>query len=153
MNIPSSVVYIDTAAFHECWELTKLTLPAGLTHIGEAAFFQCRNIDTLVSLAPEPPVAFANTFTQMNSNLTLIVPCHSDSLYAAAPYCAGIDGIEEDAINIYTLGDRIIVEGAEGESVRIYDITGRSVRNEALPTGVYIVKVGDRPARKVVVMK
>jgi len=164
VNIPSSVVYIDTAAFHECWELTKLTLPAGLTHIGEAAFFQCRNIDTLVSLAPEPPVAFANTFTQMNSNLTLIVPCHSDSLYAAAPYwsqfhniqadCgAGIDGIEEDAINIYTLGGRIVVEGAEGESVRIYDITGRSVRNEALHTGVYIVKVGDRPARKVVVMK
>ncbi len=164
VNIPSSVVYIDTAAFHECWELTKLTLPAGLTHIGEAAFFQCRNIDTLVSLAPEPPVAFANTFIQMNSNLTLIVPCHSDSLYAAALYwsqfhniqadCgAGIDGVEEDGISIYTLGGRIIVEGAEGESVRIYDITGRSVRNEALPTGVYIVKVGDRPARKIVVMK
>ncbi|MBO7499600.1 MAG: leucine-rich repeat domain-containing protein [Bacteroidaceae bacterium] len=164
VNIPSSVVYIDTAAFHECWELTKLTLPAGLTHIGEAAFFQCRNIDTLVSLAPEPPVAFANTFTQMNSNLTLIVPCHSDSLYAAAPYwsqfhniqadCgAGIDGIEENGLNIYTLGGRIIVEGAEGETVRIYDITGRSVHNEALHTGVYIVKVGDRPARKIVVMK
>lgn len=164
INIPSSVVYIDSAAFHECWELTKLTLPAGLTHIADYAFFQCRNIDTLVSLAPEPPLAFANTFTQMNSNLTLIVPCHSDSLYAAAPYwsqfhnihadCgAGIDGVEEDGISIYTLGDRIIVEGAEGENVSIFDITGRSICNNSLPAGVYLVKIGDRPARKVVVMK
>ena len=56
-------------------------------------------------------------------------------------------------INIYTLGDRIIVEGAEGETVRIFDITGRSVRNGGLSAGVYLVKIGDRPARKVVVMK
>ncbi len=164
VNVPSTVVYIDSGAFHECWELMKLTLPAGLTHIADYAFFQCRNIDTLVSLAPVPPVAFANTFTQMNSNLVLIVPCHSDSLYAAAPYwsqfhnihadCgAGIDGVEEDGVSIYSVGGHIVVEGAEGEAVRIFDITGRSIRNEALHTGVYIVKVGDRLARKVFVMK
>ena len=47
---------------------------------------------------------------------------------------------------------RLLREGAEDEIVRIFDITGRSVSNEALPTGVYIVKVGDRPARKVVVI-
>jgi hypothetical protein len=65
----------------------------------------------------------------------------------------GIGDPDVENINIYTLGGRIIVEGAEGETVRIYDITGRSVRNKALHTGVYIVKVGDRPARKIVVMK
>ncbi len=48
---------------------------------------------------------------------------------------------------------RVIVEGAADEPIRIFDITGRSVRNEALPTGVYMVKVGNRPARKIVVMK
>ena len=65
----------------------------------------------------------------------------------------GIGDPDVESINIYTLGGHIVVEGAEGETVQIFDITGRSVRNEALPTGVYIVKVGDRPARKIVVMK
>ena len=64
-----------------------------------------------------------------------------------------ITGVDARNAKVYTLGGCIVVEGAEGETVRIYDITGRSVRNEALPTGVYIVKVGDRPARKIVVMK
>ena len=50
------------------------------------------------------------------------------------------------------LGDRIIVEGAEGETVRIYDITGRSVLNNCLHAGVYLVIVGDRTTKKVVVL-
>ena len=44
-------------------------------------------------------------------------------------------------------------EGAEGEAVCIFDITGRRVHNDALPTGVYLVKVGNSPARKIVVIK
>ena len=65
----------------------------------------------------------------------------------------GIDEVPADAVRVYSRGGDIVVEGADGETVRIFDITGRSVRNEALHTGVYIVKVGERPARKVVVMK
>lgn len=47
---------------------------------------------------------------------------------------------------------RVVVEGAEGETVGIYDIMGRSISNKALPTGVYIVKVGSQYAQKVVVL-
>lgn len=67
--------------------------------------------------------------------------------------CGSIDNTEADDLKVYTLDSRIVVEGTESETVRIFDITGRSVRNEAIPTGVYLVKVGDRPACKVVVMK
>ena len=96
---------------------------------------------------------------------SIVVPCGSLSAWLADSYWGqfadkyvedcnlGIGDPDVENINIYTLGGRIIVEGAEGETVRIFDITGRSVLNEALHTGVYIVKVGDRPARKVVVMK
>lgn len=96
---------------------------------------------------------------------SIVVPCGSLNTWLADSYWSlfadqivedcnlGIGDPDANAVNIYTLGGRIIVEGAEGETVRIFDITGRSVRNEALHTGVYIVKVGDRPARKVVVMK
>lgn len=96
---------------------------------------------------------------------SIVVPCGSLNAWLTDSYWGqfadkyvedcnmGIGDPDVEKNSIYTLGGRIIVEGAEGETVRIFDITGRSVRNEALHTGVYIVKVGERPARKVVVMK
>lgn len=55
-------------------------------------------------------------------------------------------------ISIYTRGNRIVVEGTTDE-VRVFDMTGRHIRNEALPTGFYLVKVGDYLTRKVVVIQ
>lgn len=55
---------------------------------------------------------------------------------------------------------KIVVEGAEGETVRVYDMTGREIyrathadETSALPGGVYLVKVGDHPAQRVVVIR
>ena len=45
----------------------------------------------------------------------------------------------------------VLLERAEGETVHIFDILGCSVRNDAIPTGIYLVKVGNQPARKVIV--
>jgi hypothetical protein len=96
---------------------------------------------------------------------SIVVPCGSLNTWLDDSYWGqfaslyvedcnmGIGDRDVENINIYTLGGRIVVEGADGETVRIFDITGRNVLNEALHTGVYIVKVGDRPAQKVVVMK
>lgn len=56
------------------------------------------------------------------------------------------------SVRIYAQNGRIIVDGADGEVVRIYDITGRSVLNNCLHAGVYLVIVGDRTTKKVVVM-
>ena len=65
----------------------------------------------------------------------------------------GIDEPEEasDPVHIYAMGGRIIVDGADGESVDIYDMMGRRVSDHGLSTGVYVVKVGEYAARKVVV--
>lgn len=64
----------------------------------------------------------------------------------------GIGDVNANDINVYSFGGRIVVVGTTDE-VRVFDMTGRSVRNEALPAGVYMVKIGERPARKVVVMR
>ena len=72
----------------------------------------------------------------------------------------GIDGILDDGIRVYSLGGRIVVDGTTDE-VQVFDIVGRNVRrhavgltgNETLPSGVYMVKIGERPARKVVVIR
>lgn len=65
----------------------------------------------------------------------------------------GIDDItSNEVVRIYSRGGRIIVEGTDDEVV-VFDILGRRILNTTLPAGVYMVKVGDRPARKVVVTR
>ncbi len=86
--------------------------------------------------------------------LTIIVTQDMSIIaYFVADSTEGISGVDMLNAKVYSSQGQIVVDGAEGETVRIFDITGRNVHNEALHTGVYIVKVGDRPARKIVVMK
>ena len=89
-----------------------------------------------------------------------------------------IDEVEADGVRITSQRGNIVVEGAEGREVRVYDMLGRelthssvsvcSVRNAtgislpnleeqqriAVPTtGIYMVRVGNLPTRKVVVLR
>lgn len=64
----------------------------------------------------------------------------------------GISNISTDGISVYSDGARIVVNGTTDE-VWVFDMFGRSVRNEALPAGVYMIKIGNYPARKVVVIR
>ena len=69
----------------------------------------------------------------------------------------GIERVDNEDILVYVRDGRIIVEGADGETVQVFDTLGRLLQTfkqasaQALPTGVYMVRVGARPARKVVV--
>ena len=72
-------------------------------------------------------------------------------------------GSADVPVRIYVDGGRIIIDnpGNADVPVRIYDIMGRTMMQTRasalpagpLPNGVYMVKVGDRPAQKVVVVK
>ncbi|MBR6292791.1 MAG: leucine-rich repeat domain-containing protein [Bacteroidales bacterium] len=68
-------------------------------------------------------------------------------------------GSQRSEVSVYAVEGKIVVEGAEGETVRVYDVTGRMVQafthssHQALPAGVYMVKVSQHPARKVVVLR
>lgn len=66
--------------------------------------------------------------------------------------CNGIDNVDNTEIDIKTLNGRIILEGTTDE-LQIFDMTGRIVRNEALQVGVYLVKVGTLPTKKLVVVR
>lgn len=69
--------------------------------------------------------------------------------YFEADSTVGISDIATD-IKIHSGNGRIVVEGTT-EEVQVYDMMGRRMRNEALPMGVYMVRIGERPTRKVVV--
>ena len=75
----------------------------------------------------------------------------------------GIDGVDTIAANIYVTNGQIVVEGAEGYPVYLYDVVGRllATRRETAQevlldvpaSGAYLVKIGDAPARRVVVRR
>ncbi len=67
-------------------------------------------------------------------------------------------------VNIYASNGGIVVEGAQGEQVWVFDIMGRQLYNslirdsmfrmqaQSLPSGVYLIKVGNHKTQKVVMM-
>ena len=73
----------------------------------------------------------------------------------------GITDAELAGVTLRQANNAIIVEGAKGENVTVYDIMGRLIasgtanatsRFEVPATGIYLVHIGTRPTRKVVVM-
>ena len=77
----------------------------------------------------------------------------------------GIDEAESvDNVVIYSNGDLIVIRQAEGKPITIFDAVGKLLVSESgntaqqrefrMPaTGVYLVKVGNAPAKRVIIMK
>lgn len=93
-------------------------------------------------------IVMDNGCTSMETKLASI----SLSNIATNGSTQGIFNIKVDGISIYSEGGRIVVNGTTDE-VRVFDMTGRSIRNETLPAGVYMVKIGNYPVRKMVVIR
>ncbi len=81
---------------------------------------------------------------------------HGDSLTFHVRFF-GTTGIGTDAVvdnlRVYAHDGNIIVAGGDGEEVCVFDVMGRRVAPRGLQAGVYVVKVGSRPAHKVVVTR
>lgn len=70
---------------------------------------------------------------------------------------------EADGPNVYADGGRIVVTGAEGEDVSMYDMMGRRIATrqeyngpvviEVPAAGTYLIRIGTHPARRVVVVR
>ena len=64
-----------------------------------------------------------------------------------------IDELDKEEITITSQHGNIIVEGCDNCEVSIFDMEGRRVNDSGLANGVYLVKVGNHPTRKVVVVR
>ena len=104
----------------------------------------------------------------------ILIPCGSLNAWLADSYwgqfadkyredCSVIDDVYHDNIKISSQGNLISIQGIQGESVYVFDVVGRQLYHTAnasdietvnVPSeGVYIVKVGNNRAKKIVVMK
>ncbi len=95
--------------------------------------------------------------TQNPYSLTVTTDTVITAYFVSEGGTEGIEDINADGVNIYVKDGRIVVDGTT-EEYSIYDITGRMVAHShgaevssPLSCGVYLVKVGLRPACKVVV--
>ncbi len=172
LDLPPTLRKLNDLAFAACANnLRTVTIHSQLDTMGEAVFRHANLNRIRFSAAVPPAVTGEGPLYDIGRLDSIVVPCGSLNAWLADSYWGrfadrivedcnlGIDDPDVENINIYTLGGRIVVEGAEGEAVRIYDITGRLIQsfkhssNQAIPSGAYLVKIGGRPARKVVVIK
>ena len=75
----------------------------------------------------------------------------------------GIGNVGALNAKVYSCRGQIVIEGADGNTVTLYDINGRilaikrddhtSIRFDAPASGTYIIKIGNHASRKVVVMR
>lgn len=169
--IPNSVDTIGASAFAECNSLTTVTIGKSVNFIGEGAFNNCSSLTSITSYSVFPPDLGEDAFMGVDKNIPLKVPAESVPSYADAygwmdfTNIIGIpiQGIAEvEGSLIRCMGDKIIISGAVGQTISIFDITGRVVVREKVmegkqytmpQAGVFMVKVGNSPAEKVVVAK
>lgn len=75
----------------------------------------------------------------------------------------GIDGVDALNAKVYSSDGQIVVEGADGYAVTLFDVNGRmlatkqdygaEIRFDVSTSGTYMIKIGSYPARKVVVIR
>ena len=165
LNLPMSLRKVGECAFGACNNnLRYVNFYGPVDTLGDAVFSGA-NLEHITFSAGNPPAIMEyGPLFQIGSIGRIYVPCGDLNAWSNDTYwsqfadkmienCGAIDDTETDGIKVYSHDGRIFVEGAEGKTVHIFDITGRTIRNEALPTGVYMVKVGDRPAHKVAVIQ
>ncbi len=120
----------------------------------------CTNPNAVLNAVPASGYRFDHWSTGSTQNpysLTVTTDTVITAYFVSEGGTEGIEDINADDVNIYVKDRRIVVDGTT-EEYRIYDITGRIVAHShsaevssPLSCGVYLVKVGLRPARKVVV--
>lgn len=132
-------------------------------------------LTSIVSYATVPPAVGHDAFYITDRQIPLTVPCSAVDAYRADSAWSeftniqcmevGVEEVEEesDNIRVWSAEGRIFVEGAEGREAVVYDMMGRMINGKrkvesgklelTVPAGVYLVRIGDLPARKVVVIR
>ena len=152
--VPSHVSRIEYAALAGCQHLHKVELPATVTYLGDSLFFDGTPLDTLLLGCEVPPTLGVGVFEHYNT--VLIVPCGAAETYRQhsvwgrfaniVENCDGINEADADDLRIYSRDGRIIVEGAEGETVQVFDMAGRLTQtfkhssNQAIHTAQEMLK-------------
>ena len=170
---------IYSSAFSGC-NLQSIVIPASVSLLGNEVFYGNNALTSIIMKGSTPPTIEDGTFvlnedgdgtTYLDPVVT--VPCGAEPTYRANEFWNRFTTIEEDCnsiedlnaldAKIYSNSGQIVVEGAEQNMVTLIDINGRilvtkqgcgtPLRFDVLASGTYLVKVGNHPAHRVVVVR
>lgn len=175
VTLSDALSVIPGFAFMGCTALPTITLPSSINSIGSAAFFNCTTMDSVVVKSTTPPSVGMNAFRNLPDSCLLVVPCDQLEAYTEAwgNYFAritedcgsgdGIEDLESTQVHVYVSDGCIVIAPEDGSaeiSAIVYDMSGRLVvslqtagKTHALPNGIYLVRIGNQTARKVVVKR
>ena len=167
--IPAGTDTISDGAFGDCWNLASVTLPSSVKEIRSTAFYGCKNLKSLTVGAKTPPaIRDKYVFWEVPvANVTLTVPKGSKAAYEMAPVWKEFKQIAESTVanaavpeaRIYAAEGLVYIALPQAATVRIYSLNGVLVRSltapagqttVALPSGVYIVRTGERTEKVLV---
>ena len=108
-------------------------------------------------------VRWSNGHNQATITIRVTGDITLEAIFAADQPVTGIDESDMENVTIYSAQSTIFVRGAEGKDVTVYDINGRTISSQMsaaetvefrmAATGVYLVKVGNAPAKRVLVVR
>lgn len=114
-------------------------------------------IDTITNVVTDTVVLTETLYDTLWMHDTIFI---HDTVYITQE---GIGDVQALNAKVYASNGQIVVEGAGGNEVALYDVSGRVLavrRDDGMPlrfdapaTGTYMIKVGNYHARKVVVIK
>ena len=157
VTLSDALTEIPGFSFMRCTALPTITLPAGITSIGTAAFFNCTAMDSIVVKSTTPPSVGMSAFRNVPDSCLLVVPSGTLGAYTEA-WGTYFSRIIEDRGPVDGIDDLAPEDGSTEISTIVYDMSGRWVvslqtggKTPALPNGIYLVRIGNQTARKVVV--
>lgn len=174
ITLPHGLKSIGRQAFAYCTNITSLVIPSAVTYIGDQAFF-CQDYPTFMQTkltevnahSKTPCPLGTNAFVTKTFNGKLYVPKGCVEAYKAADGWKNFKNILEDtsgaeieseaeAVTVSASGRDILIEGAAGLAVEVYNLAGQRIyagsdsRISGLASGPYIVLVNGRSFKVVV---
>ena len=160
MDLPDKVASIGDYAFDWCNGLVSVVIGNSVTSIGYHAFVSSCRLTEITSLNTVPPVVSYDTFCGfIYFDSILRVPANSLEAYKLAVEWqrfqnivsvadGGIDGVEDNVVNVIAKGGKILVEDIDGSvAVEVFNLSGQLVYGgtettiSGLAKGVYIVHI------------
>ena len=86
LYLPEQIRTIPEMLAEGCHSLTEIIIPATVIEIGNYAFAGCTNVWQMTVDAVVPPTVYAETFKDIDRNISVIVPAGSEEAYRQAAY-------------------------------------------------------------------
>lgn len=170
LTFPPTLRVIRSEAFTASFDQTeklKVVFTALVDTLEDKIFTDYR-ISSFRLMNEVPPVTIGAGCLNLSVVDTIIVPCGTKSVYQNDPYwgqydcyvedCDGVATADSDNLVVTVNEGVITVQGISDQPMCVYDLLGRTIANTTssqqirVPTkGIYLVRVGDYPIKKIAV--